>query len=95
MHTHRHAHMHTRTRAQDTLTVAHVSWMHSPQARFKQVDGVQTSVTILDDLMPLLPIIAERRTVGVLNFTNPGTISYPDIVRALAAPVGPHNDGYS
>eukprot|EP00439_Symbiodinium_sp_Y106_P065536 s207_g10.t1 len=52
-------------------------------ARFKQVDGVQTSVTILDDLMPLLPILAERRTVGVLNFTNPGTISYPDIVSGL------------
>ncbi|CAE7894547.1 NRS/ER [Symbiodinium microadriaticum] len=52
-------------------------------ARFKQVDSVQTSVTILDDLMPLLPILAERRTVGVLNFTNPGTISYPDIVLGL------------
>ena len=35
--------------------------------------------------MPLLPILAERRTVGVLNFVNPGTVFYPDIAAASAA----------
>ena len=53
------------------------------QARFQQVDSVETSVTVLDDLIPLLPILAKRRASGVFNFVNPGTLSYAQIAGAL------------
>lgn len=53
-------------------------------ARFQQVDSVETSVTVLDDLIPLLPVLAKRRAAGVFNFVNPGTLSYAQIVSLLA-----------
>ncbi|CAJ1372273.1 unnamed protein product [Effrenium voratum] len=52
-------------------------------ARFQRIDRVETSITILEDLLPLMPILAQRRAVGVLNFVNPGTVSYPEIVSLL------------
>lgn len=54
-------------------------------ARFSRVDGVQASVTVLEDLCPLVPALARRRVTGVLNFVNRGTLDYPEVVRALAA----------
>lgn len=66
-------------------------------ARFERVDKVHTSVTVCDDLFPLLPELVRSRTTGVLNFTSRGTVSYADIVEQLAqrAPEGwrrPHVD---
>ena len=55
------------------------------QARFQQVDSVETSVTVLDDLIPLLPVLAKRRAAGVFNFVNPGTLSYAQIAGALCS----------
>ncbi|CAK8997162.1 unnamed protein product [Durusdinium trenchii] len=58
-------------------------------ARFQQVDSVETSVTVLDDLLPLLPVLAQRRAAGVFNFVNPGTVSYPEIVSLLSERISP------
>lgn len=52
-------------------------------AGFQRVDRVETSVTILEDLCPLVPEIAKRKTTGVLNFVNKGTVAYADIVEEL------------
>lgn len=52
-------------------------------ARFRWVDPVATSVTVLEDLLPLLPELSSRRVTGVLNFVNRGTVSYRDIVAEL------------
>merc|ERR1712226_241951 len=49
-------------------------------ARFQRVDPVQTSVTVLEDLCQLLPALCQRRSTGVLNFVNHGTISYADVI---------------
>ena len=57
---------------------------HVDKARLQQVDSVETSVTVLDDLLPLLPVLAQRRAAGVFNVVNPGTVSYPEIVAASA-----------
>ncbi|CAE8737080.1 unnamed protein product [Polarella glacialis] len=53
-------------------------------ARFEQVHKVQTSVTVLDDLCPLIPELVRRRTTGVLNFVNSGMVTYTDVVSDLA-----------
>lgn len=52
-------------------------------ANFQRVDPVETSVTVLEDLCPLVPALARRKVTGVLNFVNKGTVSYADIVSEL------------
>ena len=39
-------------------------------ALFERVDKVQTSVTVLEDLCPLLPDLVRRRATGVRKETN-------------------------
>jgi len=53
-------------------------------ARFERVDQVRTSVTVLEDLLPLLPSLARSRATGVLNFANSGTVAYADVIDELA-----------
>merc|ERR1719188_1472555 len=53
-------------------------------ARFKMVDQVVTSVTILEDLCPFIVDLARHRIVGPLNFVNSGTIAYADLVTELS-----------
>jgi len=59
-------------------------------ARFERVDKVQCSVTVLDDLFPLVAGLARNRVKGVLNFTNSGTVEYAEIINELSkvAPAG-------
>jgi len=52
-------------------------------AGFPRVDRVETSVTVLEDLCPLIPELVQKRTTGVLNFVNKGTVAYADIITAL------------
>lgn len=59
-------------------------------ARFERVDELRTSVTVLEDLCPMIPDLARGRITGVLNFTNSGTVAYADIISELSkrAPMG-------
>jgi hypothetical protein len=43
---------------------------------FKEVLGVENSITYLPDLLPILLSLILRKTVGTLNLTSPGSISY-------------------
>lgn len=43
---------------------------------FKEVLEVQNSITYLPDLLPTLLSLIIKRTVGTLNLTSPGSISY-------------------
>lgn len=43
---------------------------------FSQIDRVANSCTFLEDLCPLIPTLVEKRVVGHMNFTNPGTVRY-------------------
>lgn len=53
--------------------------------RFERVDRAVTSVTVLDDLCPLIPELVKQRLVGPLNFANPGVVAYADVIEALAS----------
>jgi hypothetical protein len=45
-----------------------------------QVCNIPNSMTILDDLLPVSIVMAERKLTGVFNFTNPGAISHNEIL---------------
>ncbi len=48
--------------------------------RYKKVVNIPNSMSILDDLLPLIPQMAERRLTGKYNFVNPGIISHNEIL---------------
>ena len=51
--------------------------------RSQQVNETRVSLTILPDLLPLLPeIIEDKRLTGILNFVNPGSISLSEMLHA-------------
>ncbi|KAK5172141.1 uncharacterized protein LTR77_003779 [Saxophila tyrrhenica] len=47
---------------------------------YAHVVNVLNSHSILHDLLPLIPLLAEHRETGVLNFTNPGAISHNEVL---------------
>lgn len=48
--------------------------------RYAKVINIPNSMTILHDLLPLIPEMAERRLTGTYNFVNPGTVSHNEIL---------------
>lgn len=48
--------------------------------RYKKVVNVPNSMSILHDLLPLIPEMMERWLTGNYNFVNPGTISHNEIL---------------
>lgn len=48
--------------------------------RYKKVVNIPNSMTILADLLPLIPVMTQRRLTGVYNFVNPGVISHNEIL---------------
>ena len=59
-------------------------------AGFPKVDDATGSCTFLETLCPLVPVLMKKKVSGPLNFTNPGTVSYRDIVERLKR----RNPGY-
>lgn len=49
--------------------------------RYKKVVNIPNSMSILDDLLPLIPRMADRRLTGKYNFVNPGVISHNEILK--------------
>ena len=49
-------------------------------AAYKQVVDVENSVTIVDDLIPVLHQMIEKRATGIFHVTNPGTLRHKDLV---------------
>jgi dTDP-4-dehydrorhamnose reductase len=48
--------------------------------KYKKVINVPNSMSILEDLLPLIPKMAERKLIGCYNFVNPGVISHNEIL---------------
>lgn len=48
--------------------------------KYEKVINVPNSMTVLPDLLPLIPQMAKRRLVGNYNFVNPGVISHNEIL---------------
>lgn len=49
-------------------------------SKYKKVVNIPNSMTVLYDLLPLIPKMAERGLTGNYNFTNPGTISHNEVL---------------
>mmetsp|Transcript_55647 Transcript_55647/g.153051 ORF Transcript_55647/g.153051 Transcript_55647/m.153051 type:complete len:290 (+) Transcript_55647:151-1020(+) len=52
-------------------------------ASFTKVDAATNCCTFLEDLCPLVPLMAMKQARGSLNFVNPGAVSYAHIVERL------------
>jgi dTDP-4-dehydrorhamnose reductase len=48
--------------------------------RYQKVVNIPNSMSVLHDLLPLIPQMAERGLRGNLNFVNPGVISHNEIL---------------
>lgn len=48
--------------------------------KYAKVINVPNSMTVLHDLVPLIPDMMDKRITGVMNFTNPGVISHNEIL---------------
>lgn len=57
---------------------------------YKKVINIPNSMTVLPDLLPLIPELAKQRITGNLNFVNPGTISHNEILNLYTIYVDPN-----
>lgn len=48
--------------------------------KYQKVINIPNSMSILYDLLPLIPEMAKRKLVGNYNFVNPGVISHNEIL---------------
>ena len=48
---------------------------------YKKINSIPNSMTVLDDIIPLLVRAMEDRVTGTLNAVNPGVISHSEILR--------------
>lgn len=58
-------------------------------SKYEKVVNIPNSMTILSDLLPLVPKLMKKGKTGVLNFTNPGTLSHNQILDLYQAIVDP------
>jgi len=49
--------------------------------KYDRVVNIPNSMTVLHDMLPLIPEMGRRRLVGNYNFINPGTISHNEILQ--------------
>lgn len=56
---------------------------------YEKVCSVENSMTFLDELLPLLVDMAEKRRAGTINLTNPGSISHDEILTLYKQIVDP------
>lgn len=48
--------------------------------RYQKVVNIPNSITVLDDLIPLIPQMSLRGLTGIYNFVNPGVITHNEIL---------------
>jgi nucleoside-diphosphate-sugar epimerase len=57
--------------------------------KYKQIKSVPISISILDDLFPIMVDMVAKRVQGTFNFNNPGTISHEQILELYKTHVDP------
>ena len=50
--------------------------------KFKKIQSIPLSITVVDDLWPIMIDMAEKKTTGTFNFNNPGAITHDEILKA-------------
>lgn len=56
---------------------------------YENICSIKNSMTVLSELLPLIVKLMENKTVGTLNFTNPGLISHNEILEMYKEIVDP------
>ena len=57
--------------------------------KYEKVVNIPNSMTILEDLLPLIPDMMEKKKTGIYNFCNPGVISHNEILDLYKEYVNP------
>lgn len=57
--------------------------------QYKKLINIPNSMTILEDLLPLVPQMIERGLVGNYNFVNPGTLSHNQVIELYKEYINP------
>jgi 3,5-epimerase/4-reductase len=47
---------------------------------YENICSIPNSMTVLDELLPVMIDMAEKRIIGTINLTNPGLISHNEIL---------------
>ena len=58
-------------------------------AKYKKICSMPNSMTVLDELLPIMLDMALQRRTGTINLTNPGTISHEEILQMYKTLVDP------
>ena len=56
---------------------------------YEKICSIQNSMTVLEDMIPLLVSLATKKVTGTVNLTNPGTISHNEILEMYRELVDP------
>ena len=56
---------------------------------YERICSVPNSMTVLPELLPILVDLIDRKVVGTVNLTNPGTISHNEILEMYREIVDP------
>lgn len=57
--------------------------------KYAKVCSIQNSMTVLEDMIPVLVDLAKDKTTGTVNLTNPGTIEHNEILQMYKEYVDP------
>lgn len=58
---------------------------------YKKLVNIPNSMSVLDDLLPLIPAMIERKLTGIYNFVNPGTLSHNEIMELYKEYIDPNH----
>ena len=58
--------------------------------KYKKICSMQNSMTVLDELLPIMCDMAAKKEVGTINLTNPGTIEHSEILDMYREIVDPN-----
>lgn len=56
---------------------------------YKKICSIPNSMTVLEDMIPILVDLAEKETIGTINLTNPGVIEHNEILEMYKKYVDP------
>jgi len=56
---------------------------------YEKICSIENSMTVLDDLLPIMVDMALKKRVGTINLTNPGTISHEKILEMYKTIIDP------
>ena len=56
---------------------------------YEKICSIPNSMTVLDELLPIMVDMALKKRVGTINLTNPGTISHEEILQMYKRIVDP------